>query len=133
MSSGPVYTGGCYPSVVADRPLSDREQEQVREYLRQDKYLSRPAQWITMAAMFVVGGVCTYLTQPWPRRGAGGGYVPGGFSGPFITTLASLATVLIVSRLLRRKHPPRAPHFDAESPAPSAKDIRPRPLDDRGP
>jgi hypothetical protein len=106
---------------MPDRPLSDREKEEVRNYLRQDKYLSRAAIWAVLGSMLVVGVVCGYLTSPWPGRGPGGGNVPGGFTGPFITTFATLATALIVARLLQRKEPPHAPNLDEQPPGPPSK------------
>ena len=61
------------------------------------------------------------LTQPWPKRGAGGGNVPGGFTGPYITTVVTLATLLILSRLLARKEKQHAPRLTGGSQPPPEK------------
>lgn len=63
--------------------------------------------------------VCMVLTQPWPSRGPGGGNVPGGFSGPFITEVATLATVFILAGLLRPKKPLDAPLVGGDPPPPA--------------
>src|SRR4051812_36554249 len=104
---------------MADRPLSDWEKEQLRKYMREDKLFTRPALWTILIGAGVAYGVTCWLTQPWPRKGAGGGYGTN-IAGPGITILATLATVLILGKLLRRRTPLHAPRLGTDDPPPSA-------------
>ena len=96
---------------MANGPLSDWEREQLQKYLKEDKYITRARGWIVFLVSAAVCVTSMVLTQPWPKRGAGGGNVPGGFTGPYITTVVTLATLLILSRLLARKEKQHAPRL----------------------
>jgi hypothetical protein len=105
-----VSLSSWYRSLVGEAPLSEWEKEQVRKYLHEDKDHTRGAVWVIMLGGVAVGAVVGALTQPWPRRGPGGGYGANNL-GPGITALAVIATVLILAKLLRRRQPPRAPRL----------------------
>jgi len=96
---------------VPNAPLSDWERQQVQKYLKEDKYITRARGWIVFLVSAAVCVTSMVLTQPWPKRGAGGGYVENGFLGPYITTVVTLATLLILSRLLARKEKQHAPRL----------------------
>ncbi len=109
---------------MANGPLSDWERQQVQKYLKEDKYFTRGRGWILFLATLAVFITSMVLTQPWPKRGAGGGNVENGFLGPYITTVVTLATLLILSRLLARKekqHAPRLPADPQQPPPPEKK------------
>ena len=96
---------------MPNAPLSDWERQQVQKYLKEDKYITRARGWIVFLVSAAVCVTSMVLTQPWPKRGAGGGYVENGFLGPYITTVVTLATLLILSRLLARKEKQHAPRL----------------------
>ncbi|HEY5452922.1 MAG TPA: hypothetical protein VIQ54_29410 [Polyangia bacterium] len=109
---------------MPNAPLSDWERQQVQKYLKEDKYITRARGWIVFLVSAAVCVTSMVLTQPWPKRGAGGGYVENGFLGPYITTVVTLATLLILSRLLARKekqHAPRLTGDPQQQPPPEKK------------
>jgi len=94
---------------------SDWERDQLRKYLRQDKNFTDGALATMVAAGFGAFCVTCALTQPWPRKGPGGGYGTN-IAGPGITMLVTLAVVLILGKLLRRKTPPQVPRIGLDEP-----------------
>lgn len=110
---------------MANGPLSDWEREQLQKYMKEDKDFTRGRGWILFLATAAVFVTSMVLTQPWPKRGAGGGDVPGGFMGPYITMVVTLATLLILSRLLARKEKQHAPRLTGDSQQPPPPEKKP--------
>ena len=110
---------------MPNAPLSDWERQQVQKYLKEDKYITRARGWIVFLVSAAVCVTSMVLTQPWPKRGAGGGYVENGFLGPYITTVVTLATLLILSRLLARKEKQHAPRLTGDSQQPPPPEKKP--------
>ena len=110
---------------MPNAPLSDWERQQVQKYLKEDKHFTRARGWIVFLVTAAVFFTSMVLTQPWPKRGAGGGNVPGGFTGPYITTVVTLATLLILSRLLARKEKQHAPRLTGDSQQPPPPEKKP--------
>ena len=93
---------------MSQGPLSDWDRERLQKYLHEDKDHTRGAAWAIVLGGVGVGAVCAVLTQPWPARGAGGGYGCDDL-GPGITVLATVLTIVILAKLLKRRQPPKAP------------------------
>ncbi len=93
-----------------DHPLSDWEKDRLKKYLHEDKDHTRGSLWIIFISAAVIFVVSSWQTQPWPRRGAGGGYGTN-IAGPGITALLTIGTVILLAKLLRRRKPPQAPRL----------------------
>jgi hypothetical protein len=64
----------------------EKYQEAVRKYFREDRDFTRGSLWVVFVSAFVVFVLSALLTQPWPRRGTGGGY-GASMWGPLVTTI----------------------------------------------
>ncbi len=81
--------------------IVDEDDRQLRRFLRRDPHYSPASRWAMIAAFLVTFFLCIWLTQPWPRRGPGGGHGTNWWGFP-VATVISVAVFLTLAKILRR-------------------------------
>jgi len=91
--------------------MDDGERDAIRNYLKRDSKFRNGAGVVATVAMFAAILLTAFVTQPWPRRGAGGGYGTN-LGGPLLSGAAGFVAFLLSFWLMRRReplHPPVLP------------------------